>query len=140
VKTGKASCCVGALITPRRLEKDPIDIKYSTISHSTMSNGGETNNMGGNTAKRKRTACRQDNEMLSEPDRKLRRLQTADVNSSRRHVIKYFTTSDSTMSNSSEPNSMDGKIAKRKRCVPLQDNEDMLSEPERKLRRLKLRM
>jgi uncharacterized Zn-finger protein len=103
-----------------------------------MSNSGETNNMGGKTAKRKIIACRQGNEeMLSEPHRKLRRLQTADVNSSRRRVINYFTISDSTMSNSSEPNSMGGKTAKRKRSVPLQDNGEMLSEPERKLRRLK---
>jgi hypothetical protein len=75
--------------------------------------------------------------VLSEPERKQRRLQTADVNSSRRRFIKYFLISDSTMSNSSEPKSMGGNTAKRKRSVSLQDNGEMLSETESKLRKLK---
>jgi hypothetical protein len=81
VKTGKAWCCVVALITQRRLEKN------SKVLDSTMDNSGEAMSMSGGNGKRKRRVCRQDNEeMPSEPVRKLRRmLQSADV-SSRRSV------------------------------------------------------
>jgi hypothetical protein len=51
-----------------------------------MSNSRNTRSMRGKTAKRTRSACRQANEMPSEPGTELRRLQTADVNSSRRRV------------------------------------------------------
>jgi hypothetical protein len=51
-------------------------------------------------------------------------------------AIKYFTVLDLTMSNSSNTESMRGKTGKRKRSACRQDNKQMPSGPQRKLRRI----
>jgi hypothetical protein len=59
--------------------------------HSSVRNSINTKSMSDKTANRKRNTCQHDTEEISsEPDRKLRRLQTADVSSNRRHVTTCF--------------------------------------------------
>jgi hypothetical protein len=93
-----------------------------------MNNSRNTKSLRGKTGKRKRSACRQDNdEISSEPDRKMRRkLQTVDKMPSEpgRKPRKRVQTADEMPS---EPG--------RKPRKRVQTADEMPSEPDRKLRR-----